>query len=119
MKQCRGECADVFRKIYLGKTVCAVKLFVNERHRCDAVLAFAKEFQKGLVGDFEGLQVQQAGDDLQIVFDAVMNLFEKDFFLMQRGPNFLFRLLLLGDVLCRPAHEDGHIVFIFYYLAQA
>jgi hypothetical protein len=57
---------------------------VNQRHGPDSVAAFREQFRYRVVGDARSLQAQHAADQLKVVLDPVMNLFEERFFLVKR-----------------------------------
>jgi hypothetical protein len=44
------------------------------------------------------LQVQQAGDDLQVIFHAVMHFLQQQFLFPQRGKQLAFGVLLPRDI---------------------
>jgi hypothetical protein len=52
---------------------------VYHSHGGDAVLAVVEGCKDFLVLDMARLQMEQTGDDLQIVFDSVVDLLEQDF----------------------------------------
>ena len=71
---------------------------MNQRHGFDPVAAFAEGLARLGILDGVGLQVQQAGNDLQVVLDPMVNLLDQDFFFLQRGLEVLFDTFALGDV---------------------
>src|SRR5690606_1041541 len=63
-----------------------------------AALALVERLAHEWVVCGAGLQVQQARDDLQIVADAVVDLAQQDFPLLEGLPQLLFVVDALGDV---------------------
>ena len=64
-------------------------------HGSNPVLPFTHCFQRFFVLDISRLQIQQADDDLQIIFYAVVNLFQQKNSKSLGGRAFLECLLLL------------------------
>ena len=67
---------------------------MNQGHRAHPLLAFAEHLDAQLIVRLLRLQVQQAGDDLQIILHAVMHFLEQNFFFFQRSTNFSLGNLL-------------------------
>src|SRR6516225_5555773 len=93
---------------------------MDQRHGSDPIFALAQGDTQRLVTDGSGLHAEKADDDLQTVFDAMVDLPKEHFFLQglaERllGP-FAFDNLILkcevcfGQLLCfiKESHENGH-----------
>src|SRR2546425_7504415 len=65
--------------------------------------------QRELVVGGGRLQIEQAANDLQVVFDSMMDFFEHDLLFLERGVDSLLGLLALSDV-THEAGEDGRIL---------
>src|SRR6266850_3436927 len=92
----RGEGMKIIVEIELGEVLRAIKFFMNQGHDLDAVAALAKVLERGRIFDAAGLEVEQTGDNLEVVFDAVMNLFEQDNLLIKSFGQGSFALGKLG-----------------------
>ncbi len=57
-----------------------------------------KDPNDGGIGGLRGLQVEKAGNDGEVVLNAVMNFFEEDFFFFERFEDELLRQLLIRYV---------------------
>src|SRR2546428_9133846 len=68
-----------------------------------AVLALLKHFPRSAIRDGPGLKSQQAGDDLKVVLDTMMNFLEKDLLFAKRCTDRLVRNLARSDI----AQNDG------------
>ena len=66
---------NILFEAYIGQVVGLVELVIYQRHGVDASLAFLKHERVLLVLDEARLELQQAGYDLHVVLDAVMDLF--------------------------------------------
>ena len=58
---------------------------MHERHRLDALLAILEERAHLGILYHVSLQVEEAGDDLQVILDAMIHFCEQDLFLLQGG----------------------------------
>ena len=88
---------------------------VDEGHGFDAIPAVLEGGAQPGVGEATGLEREQADDDLEVVFDAVVNLFEEDLLLVERSLQLHLRLLARGDVLPRAEHPEGMTGFIDHH----
>ena len=100
--------------MHLPKIGRFIELFVDHGHGFHAMLALPKHRRGGLVGGCFGLQTQQAGDHLQVVLDAMVDLLDQDFFFGQRPSQpgvFLAQLAnqpdFLGGLLNRQTQAAG------------
>ena len=66
-----------------------------EGHRPYAVLAFPEHLHVALVPDVSRLEIEEAGYNLEIVLHPVMDLFQEDFFLIERRTELVPSALLL------------------------
>lgn len=72
------EALDVVAQGELGELFGLVEFFVDEGHGEEAFAEFDKG--EGVFRGFFGLKVEEAGDDLEVIFDAVMDFAEEGFF---------------------------------------
>src|SRR6266699_6266594 len=71
---------------------------MNQRHGVNPVLALLEHLAQSVILYCARLKTKQAGHDLEIVFDPVVNLLEQDFLLPQRGADGLVGDLALRDI---------------------
>jgi hypothetical protein len=57
----------------------------------NAISAFAKDRDSLRVVQLLGFEAEQAGNDLKVVFDPMMDLFEQRFFFRERNLELPFR----------------------------
>jgi hypothetical protein len=75
-----------------------VQALVQERHGVYPILTLLEHLPGFIVGRSARLQTEQAGNDLQIVLYAVVDLLEQRFFFSQRGMYLFFGKHALGDI---------------------
>ena len=80
----RRETPRVLREVNDGDVPRLVQLFVNERHRADAVLALPEHLDVAEVPDVPRLEVEEARHDLEVVLHAVVDLLQQDLLLVER-----------------------------------
>ena len=73
---------------------------MNESDRLDARLAFLERAARSFVAQLPGLHVDETGDDLQVVFDAMVHLLKEDLALLEA---FGQSSLVLAEHLLGPA----------------
>ena len=71
---------------------------MDKGHGFDAVAAFLEDVEGVGVLDVRGLQLEEAGDDLEVVFDAMVDFLEEDFLFLEGGFDADLGFLLLGHV---------------------
>ena len=80
-----AEPMDIFGSRNAAHVAGLVEAFVDERDGLDTLLAILEERAHLRVRHRVGLQIQQAGDDLQVILDAMINFLEQDFLFGQGG----------------------------------
>jgi hypothetical protein len=65
---------------------------MDKRYRLDSMLGVVEELDNPVIVDRKGLQGEQAADDLEIVFDAMVNFLQQHLALMQLSFGALQRL---------------------------
>jgi hypothetical protein len=85
---------------------------VDQRHGLDAVLAVPQHLEHGRVVEPGQLQVEQAVDNLQVVFDAVMDLAKQQLLLLQSRNDAVLSLLALGDVASHRQDRGATLVMV-------
>ena len=100
-QQARQQFLDVVVEAHAREVVRAIKLLVDQGHGGDAAAAFAKALQGHGVVDALFLEIEQAGDDLEVILDAVVDFLEQDVLFPQRLAEFLLRAHACRDV---PVH---------------
>ena len=98
LEQVQRQAVEVLRKINIGQVFGKIEFLVDKGHRPDPALTLFKHIHGGWILDFVRLKIQQAGHNLHIIFDPMMDLSEEDFFLRQGCFESLFR----------PFPFDGH-----------
>ncbi len=84
-EQLLRESIDIFAEIEVGQRVGLIDLLVDERHREHPRMSIAQGLRERLVaGD---LHRQEAANDLEIVLDAVVDLFQQGGCFDQRAPS--------------------------------
>jgi len=76
---------------------------VDEGHDPHAALALGQDRAGARVLAPPGLQIEEAGDDLQVVLDPVVDLFQQGLFLAEGGGQSLRR--------AKQLREDGYLGF--------
>ena len=71
---------DVRSETNVRQVIGPIQLLVDERHSFNAALAILENLSHIRVVNGTGLQIKQAANYLQVVFYAMMQLFEQDFF---------------------------------------
>lgn len=89
---------DVMVKVDFGQVGGLVKLFVDAGHRLYAVLGFLEQDGGVGMGGLAGLHSQEAGDNLQVVFDPMMQFFEQDIFFAEGAGELVLGLDLFGEL---------------------
>ncbi len=85
LEQVLGQGFEVLIELGFGQVGRSVELLVDQGHGPDAILGVIEgAVEVGRGGEFARLHAEQAGDDLQIVFDPVVDFFEQDFLFAQR-----------------------------------
>ena len=89
---------------------------MHEGHRPDAQLSFFEHPASAFVGDGAGLKAQEAGNDLHVVLDPVMDLPEEDLLFLQRHPQVVLDPDPVGDIADQSADAqaaafEGHPEF--------
>ncbi len=92
------QAVDVLGEVDAGQLAGPVQLFVDERHALDAVPAVGQYLPARRVVHFGLLEAEDAGDDLQVVLDPVVNFLQERVFLLERSLDLLFVALQHGDV---------------------
>src|SRR3989454_1255165 len=111
-EELRNQRPDVLREIDAREVLRAVQHLVDQRHRADPILAFSQQLADGSVGDLGRLQPEQAGGDLQVVLDAVVDLLEQELLLAQGALDDLLGALALGDVEGDTLEQEGPAGFV-------
>ena len=75
-------------------------------HCTHAIAGAREDFDERRVGDLAALEIEQAGDDLEIVFHPVVDLVEQHFFLAERSLHRLLSFEPRGHIHGGPAHPD-------------
>jgi hypothetical protein len=88
--------------VKLGDIVALIEGLVHERHGLDAALTLPHEVVDGGVLHRRTLHGEQARDHLEVVLHPVMNFFEEDLFLFERGLKPGVEGLQLGGALRHP-----------------
>ena len=68
-----------------------IQPFVYQGHRFDTILAFLERIEGPWIVAVLGLKFEQAGNNLQVVLDPVVDLLQQHLFFLERGPNLLLR----------------------------
>jgi hypothetical protein len=63
----------------------AVEVLVYQSHGADAVPAVCEQFGYSGIRNPRGLQIEQAGNELEVVLDPVVNFLQQSFLLAERG----------------------------------
>ena len=71
---------------------------MQQRHGAHAGLSGAQSFERTFVADFPGLQLQQAGDDLQVIFDSVVDFAQQGLYFVVFAGQFGVGVLQYGVV---------------------
>ena len=101
-KQVVDQRLHVLLEINLRQIRRLIQLFVNQRHGLDAVLRVLEQRSRVGILDLARLHPQQTGNDLQIIFNAVVNFLQQHVFFLQRRVELVLRLLAIGDIFDHP-----------------
>ena len=83
--QMGAEVADIAGKVHAGEVFGLVKLLVDDAERVDAAADVVKLLPDEWAGGLPRLQADQAGDDLEVVLDAVIDLLQQHFLFDDAG----------------------------------
>src|SRR5437867_3850040 len=92
------EVSQVIGEIDAGEIFVFIQLLMNQRHGLDPILALPKNLLGLGIGDRSRLEIQETADDLQIIFNAVVNFLEHHLFLQEGSLNLFFVEFAFGDV---------------------
>ncbi len=95
-----GQGAEVAGEVDARGLIGSIEQFVNQTHRADARKRFI-EWPPHLRRQTCGLELQQAGDHLKVVFDAMVDFSVEDFLVSDR----------FGQPLIGPSQAVGMIVY--------
>ena len=90
---------------------------MHQNHRAKSVPQLLEDFAGGGIGQFFGLKVEQARDDLEVIFHPMMDLAQQGVFFPHAGSQLLCRMAALANIAHR-AHVAQHVAAVIGFGAR-
>ena len=106
-KRCVCESLEVSSDLDAAEVSRLIELFMEQRDGAHAILALLEQRDRLRIGELIHLEVEHAGDDLEVVLDSMVDLLEQDLLLFQRRPKSGLDQLSVRDVPDRRRYEHA------------